>query len=559
MALKILLADDSVTTQNLGKKILSDAGYEVVAVSNGAAAVKKIASEKPSIIILDVYMPGYNGLEVCEKVRSNPETAATPVLLTVGKMEPYNADDGNRVKADGVLIKPFEASDLLATMERFAKKLQPAAPPPGEKTQKIVAVVVEDDETYAAWKTEAPEHEEPAQRPMEMSAEAGSAPAFGFEEPAAPPPPAPAFAVSSGAAAAAPAMEVAAAPAFEIPTAAPAPVFEVPAAEAAPAFDLTTPPAEEAPAFDLSAPPAEAASAFDLSLTTEPAATVDLSEAPTAQFAAPPELEYNAAAPVEVSVAPAAEFETTALSPAPEVAIQQDSALVTNAEDMAQFATKFGVENPEPIPVGVAQPEVVPEEQIVATIPDLTVETSYEATQRMEALQEPEAQPVEVMAEEAPATVLMTPPVEEAPATVLMTPPVEEAPATLMSPPVEEPAAETAPAVEAALEPVPEPVAEVVPAPVHIAPEEEHFVPSASAMSLEEEMRRAFSHLPAPAATAPPLPEGVVEAAPGMEMVPTVAAATGIDEEKVAVALERVVDRFKSQLVTEILRELKKS
>ena len=97
MALKILLADDSVTTQNLGKKILSDAGYEVVAVSNGAAAVKKIASEKPSIIILDVYMPGYNGLEVCEKVRSNPETAATPVLLTVGKMEPYNADDGNRV------------------------------------------------------------------------------------------------------------------------------------------------------------------------------------------------------------------------------------------------------------------------------------------------------------------------------------------------------------------------------------------------------------------------------------------------------------------------------
>ena len=64
MALKILLADDSTTAQNMGKKILTEAGYEVVAVSNGAAAVKKIAEHKPDMIVLDVYMPGYTGLEV---------------------------------------------------------------------------------------------------------------------------------------------------------------------------------------------------------------------------------------------------------------------------------------------------------------------------------------------------------------------------------------------------------------------------------------------------------------------------------------------------------------
>ncbi len=69
MPLRILFADDSMTAQNMGKKILSEAGYDVVAVSNGAAAVKKIAEQKPDIIILDVYMPGYSGLEVCEKVR----------------------------------------------------------------------------------------------------------------------------------------------------------------------------------------------------------------------------------------------------------------------------------------------------------------------------------------------------------------------------------------------------------------------------------------------------------------------------------------------------------
>src|ERR1700757_5180992 len=101
-----------MTAQNMGKKILVDAGYDVVAVSNGAAAIKKVAAERPDLAILDVYMPGYTGLEVCERVKASAETSRIPVLLTVGKMEPFNPEEVNRVKADGVMIKPFEASDL---------------------------------------------------------------------------------------------------------------------------------------------------------------------------------------------------------------------------------------------------------------------------------------------------------------------------------------------------------------------------------------------------------------------------------------------------------------
>jgi CheY-like chemotaxis protein len=130
VSLRILFADDSMTAQNMGKKILSEAGYDVVAVSNGAAAVKKIAEQKPDIIILDVYMPGYSGLEVCEKVRGSLETLKIPVLLTVGKMEPYKPEDANRVKADGVIIKPFEASDLLAIIKKFEERIGSAPPPP---------------------------------------------------------------------------------------------------------------------------------------------------------------------------------------------------------------------------------------------------------------------------------------------------------------------------------------------------------------------------------------------------------------------------------------------
>ncbi|HZS28672.1 MAG TPA: response regulator [Candidatus Angelobacter sp.] len=143
MSLRILFADDSMTAQNMGKKILSEAGYDVVAVSNGAAAVKKIAEQKPDIIILDVYMPGYSGLEVCEKVRGSLDTLKTPVLLTVGKMEPFKSEDGNRVKADGVIIKPFEATDLLAIVKKLEERIG-NTPPPLMVAQTVVADPVEE-------------------------------------------------------------------------------------------------------------------------------------------------------------------------------------------------------------------------------------------------------------------------------------------------------------------------------------------------------------------------------------------------------------------------------
>jgi DNA-binding response OmpR family regulator len=119
VSLKILLADDSVTAQNMGKKILSDAGFEVVAVSNGSAALKKIPDLKPDLVILDIYMPGYTGLEVCQKIKEARQTSTLPVLLTVGKLEPFKARDASRVRADGFIVKPFEATELLATIKRI--------------------------------------------------------------------------------------------------------------------------------------------------------------------------------------------------------------------------------------------------------------------------------------------------------------------------------------------------------------------------------------------------------------------------------------------------------
>ncbi len=145
MARKILLADDSVTAQNMGRRILSDAGYDVTTVNNGSAALKRIAESKPDLIVLDVYMPGYGGLEVCQRLREAPETARIPVLLTVGKLEPFKPEEARRVRADAFIVKPFEASELLTALTKLEDKIvpQPSQPSRQSRFAKALAGVEE--------------------------------------------------------------------------------------------------------------------------------------------------------------------------------------------------------------------------------------------------------------------------------------------------------------------------------------------------------------------------------------------------------------------------------
>jgi CheY-like chemotaxis protein len=185
VALKILLADDSMTAQNMGKKILTDAGYEVIAVSNGAAAVKKIAEVSPHLCILDIYMPGYTGLEVCEKIKASSVTARMPVLLTVGKMEPYKPEEGARVRADGVIVKPFEASELLRAVHRFSQRIagaqaRPGVPPPPSPPASTPATY---EHTVKLTREQIAEYMEPSLRNWKGSDVAATAPAARIDVP----------------------------------------------------------------------------------------------------------------------------------------------------------------------------------------------------------------------------------------------------------------------------------------------------------------------------------------------------------------------------------------
>ena len=155
MPRKILLADDSVTAQNMGKKILADAGYEVITVSNGSAALKKVNELLPEIVVLDVYMPGYSGLEVCKLLRENRQTSEIPILLTVGKLEPFKSEEALKARANAFIVKPFEATELLAVIRKI-EDANTKAPAKASKTGKLNPMT----RTFAGSTADAPEAQE---------------------------------------------------------------------------------------------------------------------------------------------------------------------------------------------------------------------------------------------------------------------------------------------------------------------------------------------------------------------------------------------------------------
>jgi CheY-like chemotaxis protein len=116
---KILLADDSITIQKVVELTFSEGDYQVICVSNGAQALRRIPEVKPDVVLLDVIMPEKNGYEVCEAIKRSPETSGIPVLLLTGTFEPFDKKRAEASGAQGHLTKPFESQALVSKVEEL--------------------------------------------------------------------------------------------------------------------------------------------------------------------------------------------------------------------------------------------------------------------------------------------------------------------------------------------------------------------------------------------------------------------------------------------------------
>lgn len=119
MGSRILLADDSITIQKVVNLTFADEGIEVVAVSNGDLAERRLSDVRPDLVLADIFMPGKNGYELCEAIKQSPQFGNVPVVLLVGAFEPFDQAEARRVQADAHLTKPFESRTLVETVRRL--------------------------------------------------------------------------------------------------------------------------------------------------------------------------------------------------------------------------------------------------------------------------------------------------------------------------------------------------------------------------------------------------------------------------------------------------------
>jgi len=124
---KILLVDDNPTNIRVAAKILRQENYNISFAQSGRDALQKANSINFDVILLDIMMPGMDGYEVCEKLKSNPATRQVPVIFLTAKTETENVVRAFELGGADYVTKPFNSRELLARVEtqvRLKKSLE---------------------------------------------------------------------------------------------------------------------------------------------------------------------------------------------------------------------------------------------------------------------------------------------------------------------------------------------------------------------------------------------------------------------------------------------------
>lgn len=127
---RVLLADDSQQALRLGERILTGQGLEVVSVTDGATALRRLPDVNPDVLITDVYLPAKNGFELARFIKAQPEWKHIRIVFAAGVTDEFDEQDARNAGAETVLRKPFEASALLGAVQPL---LEQARAERGEK------------------------------------------------------------------------------------------------------------------------------------------------------------------------------------------------------------------------------------------------------------------------------------------------------------------------------------------------------------------------------------------------------------------------------------------
>ena len=123
---KVLVVDDDPDDVKMISMILELEGYDVITAGNGEEALRKVESDDPDLVLLDVMMPELDGFAACAKLKSSPDSKGIPVILLTGVAKQitttrYPIDGVLRAEAEEYLEKPVDPEDLLKVVAGYLK------------------------------------------------------------------------------------------------------------------------------------------------------------------------------------------------------------------------------------------------------------------------------------------------------------------------------------------------------------------------------------------------------------------------------------------------------
>jgi twitching motility two-component system response regulator PilH len=116
---KVLLVDDSKTELHHLTDLLSKRGYSVRTAENGDDAMRRLAEDKPDLILMDVVMPGQNGFQLTRTITRDPRFSDVPVIMCTSKGLETDKVWGMRQGARDYVVKPVDADELIAKIRNF--------------------------------------------------------------------------------------------------------------------------------------------------------------------------------------------------------------------------------------------------------------------------------------------------------------------------------------------------------------------------------------------------------------------------------------------------------
>jgi DNA-binding response OmpR family regulator len=128
---RILIVEDDKDIADLLAHSLHKAGHETEIAATGTAVLPKVKAAAPDLILLDLMLPGMDGLLVCQALRGDPSTAAIPIIMLTARGDEAERIAGLELGADDYVTKPFSPRELTARVAALLRRVQRPAPPAG--------------------------------------------------------------------------------------------------------------------------------------------------------------------------------------------------------------------------------------------------------------------------------------------------------------------------------------------------------------------------------------------------------------------------------------------